>query len=141
MVLHLVNVYIKPLLGVYDLTWFFAKVEACLILIWTIEFLCLNSLSSFTHLLNISLDISSSVNRATLGRLLRIIHEIMLSWCLYLHVDRYCPIRAKIYVAASISVAHYGCVLFLKGSNGVKSYFPLCFNIVHIDDSINIFKS
>ena len=104
----------------------------------TIKFLRLNRLSSFTHILNIGLDISGSVNRATLSRLLGIAHHCMLGWCLYFDVYRDYSV-GKINVAASISVAHNGCVLFLKGADGVKSYFPLRFHVVHIDDSIDIF--
>lgn len=101
----------------------------------------LNGLSSFTHLLNIGLDIGGSVDGATLGGLLGIVHKIMLSGCLYFHIHRNCSVRPKIDVAASISVAHYSCILFLKRANSVKSYFPLCFDIVHIHNSINIFES
>ena len=81
------------------------EVKALLVRIMaTIKFLCLNSLSSFTHLLNISLDIRGSINRATLGRLLRITHHCMLGWCLYFHVDRNCSIgRGEIIDAALLS--------------------------------------
>lgn len=108
------------------------EVKALLVRIMaTIKFLRLNSLSSFTHLLNISLDIRGSINRATLGRLLRITHHCMLGWCLYFHVDRNCSIGSgEIIDAASFSIAHNGSILFLKRPDCVKSYFPLCFLLV-----------
>ena len=145
MILHLIYIYIKSLLGPIsgniDLTLFFTEsctmliileVKALLVRIMaTVKFLCLNSLSSFTHLLNISLDIRGSINRATLGRLLRITHHCMLGWCLYFHVDRNCSIGSgEIIDAASFSIAHNSSILFLKRADSVKSYFPLCFLLV-----------
>ena len=141
MILHLIYIYIKSLLGINVFTWLFTEVNALLARIMAfIKFLGLDCLSSFTHLLNISLDIiSGPVNRATLSCLLGITHYCVLGWCLYFHVDRSSGLIGKYNVATSISIAHYSSVLFLEGAHCVKSYFSLCFHVVHIDDSIDIF--